>query len=368
MLPSTVFCAQISMSMLSRQLPPLVSPDLFDFWAGQLNPTWSWDRPLARVVGRRIASRDAVTLVLKPNRHFTGFRPGQHVNLTADVDGRRLTRSYSLSDAPRADGLVEVTVRHVAGGKLSTQLCLRTKVGDVVELGPAFGEMTWPKDATGRWLFLAAGSGITPLMSLVRSASFAASNLEVDLVYWAGRRTEFCFADELRAHAASTPAFRCHFVLTRETELDPGERFGRPNSELLQNLVPDLSGRRAYACGPRGFVDATRDLLEGHVAAFQAEAFTPQAVENVVAGTVRVELVRSGRQLELSAGDSLLSALEAQGIAPAYGCRMGICNTCACGKLSGTTQDLVNGDTDDEPSSALRLCVNRAASDLILDL
>src|SRR5688572_30296609 len=88
---------------LRRLVQTLVAPPVFDFWAARLHPTWSWARPLARVVERRQESRDAVTLVLKPNRHWRGFQPGQHVNLTVEIDGSRLTRSYSLSDAPRAD-------------------------------------------------------------------------------------------------------------------------------------------------------------------------------------------------------------------------------------------------------------------------
>lgn len=357
--------ARVPTSSLSHRLQPLVSPAVFDFWAARVNPAWSWDRPMARVVSRRIESRDAVTLVLKPNRHFGGFRAGQHVNVTAEVDGARITRSYSPSAEPRVDGRVEITVRHVEGGKLSTQLCLHTKLGDVVELGPAFGEMTWPANVAGRWLFLAAGSGITPLMSLIRSAP---SDADIDLVYWARRRSELCFADELRTLATRHRNLRCHFVLTREAQLEPGEPHRRPDAELLQTLVPDLAACRSYSCGPSGFVASTRALLEHRVAHFQAEAFTPAAPSSTVRGSVRVELVRSARTLELPAGESLLSALEAQGLRPPHGCRMGLCNTCACEKLSGTTQHLLSGDSDAEPASALRLCVNRAVTDLRLDL
>jgi stearoyl-CoA 9-desaturase NADPH oxidoreductase len=127
---------------LRSWLSPLVSPAVFDFWAGRLRPGTSWDRPLARVVSRTVEARDAVTLVLQPNRHFAGFRAGQHVNVGVEVDGVRHTRSYSPSDAPRADGRVSITVRHVPGGKVSAQLCLHTRIDDVLELGPAFGALT----------------------------------------------------------------------------------------------------------------------------------------------------------------------------------------------------------------------------------
>lgn len=348
---------------LKSWLAPWVSPAVFDFWAGQLNPAASWDRPLARVVARRAAARDAVTLILKPNRHVAPVAAGQHVNVTAEVEGVRVTRSYSPSHD--ANGHLAVTVREVPGGRLSTHLCRRAQVGDVLELGPGYGQMT---GFDGPRLFLAAGSGITPLMSLIRAASRSRTALDLHLVYWTQRRADRCFADELQQLSASLPGLRCHTVLTREPTLLPGEHRGRPEAALLAQLVPDLAVRQAYACGPDGFVDSLRGLLAGRCASFEAESFTPPRIPATVTGTVRVELARSGRTLDLPAGSSLLEALEAQGVNPAYGCRMGLCNTCACGKRAGTTQNLVSGDIDGEPSSALRLCVNRAASDLILDL
>ena len=357
------------MSRLSPRswLSPFVSPAMFDFWAARLRPEASWDRCLARVVSRSVEARDAVTLVLQPNRHFAGFRAGQHVNVGVEVDGVRHTRSYSPSDAPRADGRVSITVRNVDGGKVSSHLCLHTRVGDVLELGPAYGEMT---AVDGPRLFCAAGSGVTPLVSLVRAAAEARTALDLDLVYWARGRADLCFADELREMAARTPGLRVHFVLTREPELETGEYAGRPSAGLLARLVPDHAKRTVSACGPAGFVDSLRALLDGRCVGFHAESFTPPApiVPTDVTGTVRVELARSGRTLEVTAGTPLLAALETQGLKPAYGCRMGLCNTCACGKREGTTQNVLNGEFDGEPRSALRLCVNRAASDLILDL
>ncbi|RZI80550.1 MAG: 2Fe-2S iron-sulfur cluster binding domain-containing protein, partial [Rubrivivax sp.] len=84
--------------------------------------------------------------------------------------------------------------------------------------------------------------------------------------------------------------------------------------------------------------------------------------------TVRITLALTGRSLEVPAGEALLPALEAQGLNLPSGCRMGICNTCSCPKQTGVTQNLYTGDQDDAPTSALRLCVNRACTDLTLDL
>src|SRR5262245_49832910 len=94
-------------------LRPVVRPSVFDFWARELGTTASHERMMAKVVAKRAESRRAVTLELAPNRQFAGFTPGQHVNVTVDVEGRRLTRSYSLTGIPQADGRLSLTVQHV---------------------------------------------------------------------------------------------------------------------------------------------------------------------------------------------------------------------------------------------------------------
>jgi len=361
----------------------LVSPAVFDFWIQKLDPSWSWQRPLARVTARRVESLDTVTLVLRPNRHWRalgGFQPGQHVNVTAEVDGVRVTRSYSLSDAPRRDGQLAITVRQVEAGRLSGHLCRTVRVGDVLGLGPAFGAMTWPDQARGRWAFLAAGSGITPVMSLLRafaagrdsrrSPSFDGVD-SVTLVYWARHRAELCFVPELEQLALRDPRLKLHVVLTREAgeatgSIQPGRRL---DAALLRDLgLPGDVPCQVFACGPAGFVETARQLLAGQVPSFHAEAFTPAAAAPVSSGTVPVHLATSGRTLELPVGMPLLAALEAQGLHPPSGCRMGICHTCVCPKLAGTTQDLGTGTSSDEPDPALRLCVSTARSPLTLDL
>lgn len=352
---------------LRRLIHACVAPSVFDFWAQRLDRTWTWDRPLARIVERRAESRDAVTLVLRPNRHWRGFRAGQHVNVSAEIDGTSVTRSYSLSAAPRADGLLAITVKRVEGGKLSTHLFDNACVGDVLHIGPAFGEMTWPDAHDAGWLLLAAGSGITPLMALVREHAARGMPAPVTLLYWARTREELCFADELLALADAHPEFAVHCLLTREGEAG-AEPAGRLDAAQLSALVPDAAQRRVYACGPSGFVDTARALLEGSARSFHAEAFTPPARSFEDSGEAVVTLQRSGRTLTVPRGQSLLTALEAQGIKPASGCRMGICNTCACGKSAGSVRHLPSGDLSHEPTLALKLCTHSAATDLELDL
>lgn len=349
-----------------RVLRALLPPKFFDFWASHFSRTLSFERPLARVVAREQASADAVTLVLKANRHWRGCAPGQHVIVGAELDGRRVTRSYSPT---RVDGRrLSITVKAIEGGKLSRHLCQDVAIGDVLELGDTFGGMTPSIDEYTPQLFLAAGSGITPMIALVRDLAARGMPVPATLVYWARTRAEFCFVDELRELARREPDFTVHFVLTREAAVESDEAEGRIDAHMLSALVRDALLQHVHACGPGGFVEAARELLGAGAKSFQAEAFSVPERPAGETGFVQVELARSGRTLTLPRGVSLLTALEAAGEKPKSGCRMGLCNTCACGKSAGTTRHLLNDLEDAEPASALRLCVSTAHTDLVLDL
>lgn len=356
---------------LQRLLAPMVEPGVFDFWVQHLNPAWSWSRPLARVVARRVEAADTVTLALRPNRHCASVLPGQHINVSAAVNGRRLTRSYSVSNVPVPGGPIEITVKRVEAGRLSTHLCRDVQVGDVLSLGDAFGEMTLPARPEGAWLFLAAGSGITPLISLTRWLASRGMPVPLTLVYWARTRADLCFVPELQQLAARHPSFVFQPVLTHEAP-HAGEAEGFISQAQLQAFCPDLGERQVFACGPGGFVEAARTLTTGLVRSFLAEGFTPAApsapATDAAATPVQVQLTRTGRVLTVSSQTSLLDALEQAGLNPASGCRMGVCHTCVCTKHSGTVQDTLTQDLHTEPDGRVRLCVSRAVSDVALDL
>jgi ferredoxin-NADP reductase len=353
-------------SHLRRLVSPFVAPDVFDFWAGRVNRSWTWERPRARLLSREAAARDAVTLVLKPNRHWQGYQAGQHVTLGVEIDGVRYQRSYSLVEAPRADRRLVITIKAVEGGKVSRYLLERARAGEVFELSQAYGELSAaPAQAPG--LLLAAGSGITPLVALLREQAAAGLQAPLDLVYWVRERAQACFLDELRALAARQPLFRLHLALTGDAPAAADELAGRIGTFDLDQRIADLPQRHVIACGPGGFVETARGLL-GQAASFQAEAFSPAPAAVTDEGEVDVILQRSGRTLRLARGTSLLVALEAAGLKPRHGCRMGICNTCSCGKSAGSTRHLPSGDLAHEPTQALKLCIHSAATDLELDL
>lgn len=342
-------------------------PDTLDYWAGLINPAWSLSRVRARVQSVTPASRDAVTVVLKPNRRFAGFVAGQHLAVHVTLDGVRHTRSYSPSRLPDAPECLAITVQRVPGGRLSGYFCDQAAAGDLIELGDAFGDMTTATHAR-HTLLLAAGSGITPFIAQLRELALSprSGQESLTLLYWVRDRASACFTDELDALARSLPGFRWQLRVTG----DPADSAAASRLSAA-DLANWLGGRHAasatvLACGPAGFVSAAHGLSSALGVTCLGEAFSPPA-QGEAGEPVRVRLLRSGRELSIPAGQALLPALEAAGVKPAFGCRMGVCNTCACAMPEGVVENLLTGEVSQEPSSALKLCVSAARSALVLD-
>ena len=343
------------------------SADTFDFWSRKVHPLWSWQQPLAQIVARQAESADSVTLVLKPNRHVSRFIAGQHINISVEIDGRRLSRSYSprysaSNKSNQVDGRIAITVKRIAGGKVSHWLCDQAKLGDTVLLTAPYGDMTL-SEKPDHAVFLAAGSGITPFISLIQA--HAAQGQRMSLLYWVRDEASACFADALMALAAKHANLTVQLLMTQPKD---GIAASRINLEQVQALVPELANAQLYACGPAGFVSSASTIAQQLQRPFLGEAFS---LPELVAGSgerVQIHLAKSRKTISVPAGEPLLSALEAAGIQPAHGCRRGICNTCACPKSSGTTRNILTQEEQHESVSGLRLCISAACSDLTIDL
>lgn len=356
-------------SLRKTLLQAVITPDQFDFWSRELGSTAAWNRCIARVVDKKIEANNTVSLTLKPNKNFAGFTPGQHVNVSALIKGVRITRSYSITNTPNAKGLVEITIRQEPQGVMSSWLNNDATVGSTVELGTVFGDMTLATTPTKPVLLLAAGSGITPMMSLLRQAVLEHPALPVTLLYWDKTQADFCFVEELEQLAVSHPQLTVHRISTRES-VPKGSLAGRIELAQLKQCVKNLSDQTTFVCGGNDFVNATQKMLKNKVSTLQSESFS--AATNVTpkgkAQSFEITLTESDRVITVSNQDNLLKQLEAEGIAVESGCRMGICNTCTCQKLTGNSQDISNNEINSESRTPIRLCVSRATSDMQLAL
>ena len=347
-------------TVYKRILAPFVTPVQYDFWARQFGSTSAWSRCFARVISRVEEADDAITLRLAPNSNFQGFVPGQHVNLTATIEGYRVTRSYSFSNIPNAHGWVEFTVRRDPEGLMSNWLFDQARIGSVLELGNSFGEMTATTFSEQPLVLLAAGSGITPLVALIREQAALGMPRQTTLIYWARAENLLCFQHDIKAIAREFINFTVHTVVTS------GAAGQRINQKQLMSLGVELESSQVFACGGNEFVEQAR-LSTGAAHSFQAEAFTPpkHTSQDQTEQNFTIELL-GGRSIKVSNQQTLLEALEQQGIAVTAGCRMGICNTCSCTKTTGSTQNIDSKVTAADANTQVRLCVTRAASNLQL--
>ena len=331
-----------------------------NFWLQKINPLWSMNQPLAKVVKKQIVAKDMVSLILQCNRHVQRGVAGQHHPVTVEIAGRHYERTYSLMQVD-ADHLC-LTVKKVDQGLVSSWLVDQSQTGDILRLGQPYGEMQ-QQVQTPRLLLLAAGSGITPMLSLIEALcqSRQLKAIFVQLMYWVKTHEDAAYAEYLKEVAENFTNFTYQIFYTQEHD----QRLNPSHIDQLKSL----NETTVYACGPSGFA-AMAESLFNHAAAIQTEAFSLSQFDTDATDTgfINVILTQSNKTLAIPKGQSILSSLEQQGIKPKHGCRMGICNKCACSKVQGSTKNLLNGSANHEPSQLLKICVNSAQSDLVIDL
>jgi stearoyl-CoA 9-desaturase NADPH oxidoreductase len=334
------------------------------FWLGQLDPTWSIRDIRARVVAVVVETPDTKTFVLAPNRRWRGHRAGQHTTVEVEIDGVRHRRCYSISSAP-CDPRPAITVKRVAGGRVSPWLHDHVRPGHVLGLSPAAGDFGGG-DLAAPLLLLGGGSGVTPLMSIVRDLDGRDAVRDVVVVVHARSRADVIFRRDLEAIAARRAGLR----LVVHHDDDPrGD--GRFDETRLARLVPDFAARTTLVCGPPGLMDRVEQMwaLAGAAARLQRERFGAPPVAVPAAGApVAIRLTASARSVAASGPGTLLEQLERAGERPASGCRIGICQTCKCRKHRGVVENLRTGAISSDPDEDIQLCISRARSDLELGL
>ncbi len=329
--------------------------------ASALNPVWSFTEPRARVTRVVDEAPGVKSLWLKPNGRFGGFRPGQHVLLELEIDGARHGRCFSLSAAPRADGLLRLTIKCKDSGPVSNA-AHALQVGQVVRLSQAQGDFA-ARSAGSKLLMISAGSGITPMMSHLHSLAATNSNRDVVLLHSSHAQADMIFGDELRALASHWPQLRVHLHTTKTQ--------GRLDDHAIAACVPDWTQREALLCGPDGFMQTVTAMVAAagcseqlHSESFggRASAIDPDAAEHAVSFDA------SGKTFIAKAGQSLLDAAEGAGMQPRFGCRRGICRTCQCRKRSGTVLNLLTGQTSGPGEELIQLCISTPQSAIELAL
>jgi ferredoxin-NADP reductase len=328
-------------------------------------------RPLADVRATVVATKDetadARTLTLRPGDGWRSPKSGQFVPVSAIVDGRIVRRTYSISSpAERSDGCITITVQALPGGRMSTHLARHSKPGDTLWLGLPAGDFALPQALPPELLFVTAGSGITPVASMVHSLVRAADMPRVVHLHYAPDAKSAIFASELQAAAAQTARYKFVLLTTR------GDSPSRHVSvSTLDTLVPGWRARETWACGPEGLLTALERAFadSGEAERLHAERFrAKRALPLHSVADARVCFRRAGSEIDSSTIEPLLVAAERAGLTPAHGCRMGICHTCEVPLVSGCVRDLRNGKETSEPGAMVPLCVCAATGYVELSL
>jgi ferredoxin-NADP reductase len=337
---------------------PLELDDVLDVF----HPLRSGAELRGRIVSVHPETADAATIVIKPGKDWAGHVPGQYVRIGVDVDGVRQWRAYSLTHGPRADGRISITVKAVPDGTVSNHLVHRARPGTMVQLEQAAGEFVLG-EPPGKLLFVTAGSGITPVIGMLRNLFPVADSgvlrlprsrdLDIVVVHVAPTEAQSIFIDNLRELGATG----CIRLVDRYDD-----QHGVLDVADLATLVPDLAERTTYACGPAGLLDA----LEAHHTAagltLQTEQFRSARVVAGEGGTLTFG--RTGSVVEADGATPILDVAEDAGVLMPSGCRMGICYGCVLPLREGAVRDLRNGElTTAAPGDGVlvQTCINAAA-------
>jgi ferredoxin-NADP reductase len=348
--------------LLRRVAKRITTPLLPDDYLHLANPLWTARELRGRVLEVRRETEDSATLVIKPGWGFTfDYQPGQYIGIGVPLDGRWRWRSYSLTSTPVTGArIVTITVKAMPEGFLSSHLVAGLAPGTIVRLAAPQGNFVLPDPAPPAILFLTAGSGITPVMSMLRTLTRRDQITDVLHLHSAPTADDVLFRAELEELADAQPGYRLRLRTTRSQ--------GRLDLRRLDHEVPDWRERQTWACGPESLLNdaerlwSTAGLAERlHLERFAVSRAAPAGE----GGTVT--FAKSGKSAATDAATSLMEAGEQAGVQMPFGCRMGICQSCVVDLLDGHARDLRTG-VEHEPGTRIQTCVSSASGNCTVDI
>jgi stearoyl-CoA 9-desaturase NADPH oxidoreductase len=350
-------------SLAQMVTQPLVPRDFIDL----IDPLSSSRDLRGRIESITAETAGAATIRIRVGRGWRGHLAGQYVRVGVDVDGVRQWRTYSITSQTNAsqtktktDRFISITVKTVTDGVVSNYLVRRAKAGTLVHLDQASGDFTLPTTRPDKVLFVTAGSGITPVMGMLRNHSHELPDVVV--VHSAPTAGDVVFGDELRglAEAGSIRLVEHHTTTS-----------SRITAADLDALVPDWADRQTWACGPAALLDDIEAHWTRHDAAdrLHTERFTAPAVGGGDGGPI--SFTRTGSSVETSPGTTLLEAGENAGVLMPSGCRMGVCFGCVLPLRNGAVRDVRNGEvTIGAPDAGVlvQTCITTVAGSCEIDI
>ncbi len=338
------------------------TPLLPDDYLALINPLWSARELRGRVERVEPETEDAATVIIRPGWGWEyTYQPGQYVGIGVSIDGRWHWRSYSLTSPPkRVQKHIAITVKAMPEGFLSSHLVRGLAPGTIVRLALPQGEFVLPNPPPRKMLFLTAGSGVTPVMAMLRMLDRRRTMPDVVLIHSARSEPDVLFRKELLQLAETHENFR---LIERHTKTA-----GRFSMAELDEVCPDWRDRQVWACGPDELLDAAESHWKsaGLSGCLHLERFSPSFATSAEGGHVR--FAASDREADVDGATTLLEAGEKEGIQMPFGCRMGICHTCTVRMVSGAVRDLRNGEETSGENTNIQTCVTAAAGNCVLEV
>ncbi len=344
--------------LIARATTPLLPDDYLHL----INPLWSARELRGRIVSVTKETADTATVEIETGWGFShSYHPGQYVGIGLQVEGRWHWRSYSLTSIGESvHKRITVTVKANPDGFLSAHLVDGVLPGTVIRLAPPRGDFILPNPAPDKLLFITAGSGITPVISMLRGLRARGERPDIVHVHSAPTRDDVIFLAELEELSEGAEHYTLDLQLTRE--------MGKVDITDLNTRVPDWKERSAWACGPVKMLDEVERVWQhrGIEENLHIERFAIARTDKGGEGG-KVIFAKSGKSAEIDGATTLLEAGENLGIQMPFGCRMGICQTCVVPLTEGYTRDLRSGDERRE-GDRIQTCISTVSGECTLDL
>jgi stearoyl-CoA 9-desaturase NADPH oxidoreductase len=348
------------MGKLATLAETLLTPHGVDRYLEMLHPMLVRREIRGVVTHVRRQTPDTVTLTLRPSRAWQGFTAGQYVRVSVDIDGIRRTRCYSPTCSQYRTGEVELTIKADPLGLVSRHLRASAEPGLVLGLSQPEGQFLLPPQRPERLLLISGGSGITPVLSMLRTLIDEHHPGEIVFLHYADTAGDVLYREELAAAPSNVR------VVLGYTAEEGGDLGGLFSARHLKAAAPWFREAETYLCGPKPLMDSVRAVYgtEGLSAQLHTEEFTPSCLTFDTDGaTGRVRFARSGKEVDNS-GRPLLEQAEAAGLAPEHGCRMGICYSCTKVKARGSVRNAKSGEVSGEENEEIQLCISVPVGDV----
>ena len=361
--------------LASPLLEALTWPHGVDRYLESVNPRWSRSAGRGTVTAVVHQTPDTVTLTVAANAAWRGHRAGQFVNVGVEIDGVIQTRCYSVTTSSRpnpvdsADRTIEFTVKAQPGGLVSNQLVAHAGVSLELQLSQAEGDFTLPTVRPDRIVLISGGSGITPVLSMLRTLCDEGHEKPVTFVHYSCGAHDALHTDDVATIASNHPNVTPIRAYTEETGAELNGLF---HTGHLDAVDPQWRTAEVYVCGPAGLMDAvSASCVEAgrgdHVHVERFVLAVPPSEADLASAAGSLAFTATGTTVE-NTGQSILEQAESSGLSPKFGCRMGICHTCTRPKTSGCVRDLVTGELSDLGAQDIQICISAPVGDVVVDL